>query len=72
MSQILTWTPIEIRKAGWHVLEKHLGLTGALQFFLQYEKGEGDYTELRRELFKGETVGSLISRMKKEGKIRGE
>jgi hypothetical protein len=72
MSQILTWTPIEIRKAGWDVLKKHLGLTGALQFFLQYEKGEGDYTELRRELFKGETVESLISRMKKEGKIRGE
>jgi hypothetical protein len=36
---------------------------------LQYEKGEGDYTKLRRELFKEETVESLLYGMKKEGKI---
>jgi hypothetical protein len=34
---------------------------------LQYEKGEGDYTKLRRELFKDETVESLIDKMRKEG-----
>jgi hypothetical protein len=70
MSQILNLTPIEIREAGWEVLKTHLGLVGALKFLLQYEKGEGNYTELRRELFKEDTVESLIDRMKKEGRIR--
>ena len=50
-------------------LKNQLGLVGALRFLLQYEKGERDYTKLRRELFKDETVESLIDRMRKEGKI---
>jgi len=50
-------------------LKKQLGLVGALRFILQYEKGEGDYTKLRKELFKNETVESLIGKMKKEGKV---
>ncbi len=70
MRQILSMTPIEIQKAGWEALKKQLGLVGALRFLLLYEKGEGDYTKLKRELFKEETVESLIDRMKKEGKIK--
>jgi len=69
MSEILDLTPIEIQKAGWEALKKQLGLVGALRFLLQYERGEGNYTELRKELFKDETVESIINRMKKEGKI---
>ena len=69
MSQVMNMTPIEIQKAGWEALKKELGLVGALRFLLQYEKGEGDYTELRRELFKDETVESLLDKMEKEGKI---
>ncbi len=69
MSQIMDLTPVEIQKGGWGALKKQLGLVGALRFLLQYEKGEGDYTELRRELFKNETVESLINKMRKEGKI---
>lgn len=67
--QISNMTPMEIQKAGWEALKKQLGLVGALRFLLQYEKGEGDYTKLRKELFKDETVESLIDKMKKEGKI---
>ena len=52
MSQITNLTPVEIQKAGWKALKKQLGLVGALRFILQYEKGEGDYTKLRRKLFK--------------------
>ena len=70
MRQILSMTPIEIQKAGWEALKKQLGLVGALRFLLLYEKGEGDYTKLKRELFKDETVESLINRMKKEGKVK--
>lgn len=69
MRQVLNLTPIEIQKAGWEALKKELGLIGALRFLLQYEKGEGDYTKLRRELFKNETVESLIDKMKTEGKL---
>jgi len=69
MIQALDLTPIEIQKAGWEALKRQLGLVGALRFLLQYEKGEGDYTKLRREMFKDETVEDLIDRMKKEGKI---
>jgi len=69
MSPIMDLTPVELQKAGWEALKKQLGLVGAMKFLLQYEKGEGDYTKLRRELFKDETVESLIDRMRKEGKI---
>lgn len=69
MNQISNLTPIEIQKAGWEALKKQLGLVGALRFLLQYERGEGDYTKLRRKMFKGETVESLINKMRKERKI---
>jgi hypothetical protein len=69
MNQILNWTPIEIQKAGWEALKKQLGLAGALRFLLQYEKGEGDYTKLRRKFFKGKTVKSVINGMRKEKKM---
>ena len=69
MSQTLEMTPAELRKAGWNALKERLGIPEALRFLLQYEKGEGDYTELRRELYQGETVDSLVKRMKEEGRI---
>jgi hypothetical protein len=69
MSEITQLTPVEIQKAGWEALKKQLGIVGALRFLLQYEKGEGDYTKLRRRFFKNKTVKSLIQEMKKERKI---
>ncbi|MEK6682638.1 MAG: hypothetical protein AABY79_11815 [Nitrospirota bacterium] len=72
MSKTLELTPAEIRKAGWNALKARMGIAGALKFILQYEKGEGDYTKLRKELFKEETVDSLIEKMKKEGRIKAK
>ncbi|MBS3919559.1 MAG: hypothetical protein KG012_11820 [Deltaproteobacteria bacterium] len=69
MSEISNLTPIEIQRAGWNALRKQLGFVGALRFLLQYEKGEGDYTKLRRKMFKGETADTLIHKMRKERKI---
>ncbi len=69
MSELSNLTPIEIQKAGWNALRKQLGLVGALKFLLQYEKGEGDYTKLRRKIFRDETVEKLIHKMKKERRI---
>jgi hypothetical protein len=40
-------------------LKKELGLVGALRFLSQYEKGEGDYTNLRRKFYKGKRVKNL-------------
>ena len=71
MRKTLELTPVELRKAGWEALRKHLGIPEALKFLLQYEKGEGDYTKFRRELFKDKTVESLINRMKRERKKIG-
>ena len=62
-------TPAEIRKAGWEALRKKLGPASALRFMLDYERGEGNYTELRREIFKGKTVQDLVSEMKQEGYV---
>ncbi len=69
MSQILHRTPVEIQRAGWEALKRQLGVAGALKFLLQYERGEGDYTKLRRKFFKGKTVKSLMNEMRKAGKI---
>jgi hypothetical protein len=69
MSQILHRTPVEIQRAGWEALKKQLGVTGALKFLLQYEKGEGDYTKLRRKFYKDKTVKDLMNEMQKERKI---
>lgn len=69
MSQILHQTPVEIQRAGWEALKKQLGVAGALKFLLQYEKGEGDYTKLRRKCFKGKTVKGLMNEMRKEREV---
>lgn len=69
MGHVMEMTPMEIQRVGWNVLKKQLGVVGALRFILQYEKGESDYTEMRRELFKDETVETLIDKMRHEGRI---
>jgi hypothetical protein len=60
-------TPAEIRRAGWEVLTEKLGAASALKFILDYDRGEGNYTELRKKIFKGKTVKNIIQDMKKEG-----
>ncbi len=60
-------TQIEMRRAGWEALREKLGPDGALKFILDYDLGEGDYTELRKKQFKGKTVNDLIQDMKKGG-----
>lgn len=41
----------EIRHKGWKILVENLGISGATEFIIQYEKGYGDYTEMRKEIF---------------------
>jgi len=62
-------TPVEVRRAGWEALREKLGPASALKFILDYDRGEGNYTELRKKIFKGKTVKDIIQDMKKEGYV---
>ena len=62
-------TPAEVRRAGWEALTERLGPAGALKFILDYDRGEGNYTELRKKIFKGKAVNNIIQEMKKEGYV---
>ena len=62
-------TPAEVRRAGWGALTERLGPTSALKFILDYDRGKGNYTKLRKKIFKGKTVRNIIQDMKKEGFI---
>jgi len=59
-------TPAAVRRAGREALTEKLGPASALKFILDYDRGEGNYTELRQKIFKGKTVKSIIEDMKKE------
>ena len=54
-----------LREAGWNVLVKNIGLVNAARFILQYESGYGDYTKIRKEVFKNKTVNELCREMEK-------
>ncbi len=65
-------TPVEIRREGWEALVSKLGVAKSLRFLLEYEKGHGNYTELRKELFAGQTVDDILDGMAKEGEQHAE
>ena len=54
----------EIREKGWQALVKSLGYAGATKFILLCEKGRGDYTKDRRNIFKGTTIESILEEIK--------
>lgn len=59
-------TLAEVKTKGWNALVKELGYSGATKFILLYETGEGDYTRVRKELFKDITIEGIIEEIKKE------
>jgi len=60
-------TPAEIRRAGWEALKEKLGPASAMKFILDFDRGEGNYSELRKEIFGGKTVNAIIQDMKEKG-----
>lgn len=60
-------TPVEIRRAGWEALKEKLGPASAMKFMLDFDRGEGNYSELRKEIFEGKTVNAIIQDMKEKG-----
>ncbi len=57
-------SPPEIRKQGWNALKSQLGIAGGLKYLLEYSKGEGDYTKLRKEMFQGKKVKDIVADLK--------
>jgi len=58
-----------IRKLGWEILISQLGIARSLKFMLEYNRGEGDYTKARKDMFQKFKIKDLIEDMKKEGYI---
>jgi len=58
--------PTVIRKAGMDALVKELGVAGAISFLQQYDRGEGDYTKERTEIYKDMSVDDILSAIKNQ------
>jgi hypothetical protein len=71
MALSIDLTPAEIRREGWEALVSKLGVAKSLRFLLEYEKGHGNYTELRKELFAGRLTIYLRAWPKKESSRKG-
>jgi len=69
MNPKIDLSPPEIRRLGWQALKSQLGIARSLKFLLEYDKGEGDYTQLRKEIFQGKKVEDIIQDMRKEGHV---
>ena len=67
MDMKIDLSPPEIRIQGWNALKAQLGISASLRFIQEYSKGEGDYTELRKEMFRGKKVKDIIGDIQKEG-----
>ena len=50
MKPMIDLSPPEIRKRGWNALKSELGIAGSLKYLLEYNKGGGNYTDLRKEM----------------------
>jgi len=68
--QNIDLSPPEIRKIGWEVLRSQLGISRSLKFILEYSKGEGNYTQMRKLYFQDLTVKNILDDMRSKGFIR--
>jgi hypothetical protein len=65
---ILTLTNRQVREKGWRALVKELGLSGATRFLLEYEEGQGNYTEERRNIFAEKNVADIAKEIMRNRK----
>lgn len=59
-------TAIEITQEGFAALCDKLGMADAIRFIQLFDLGHGDYTSARAKLFAGETVDSLVARIRQQ------
>lgn len=60
----------EVRTKGYRALYDALGPLGMLQFLQQFDKGSGDYTKDRKELFKDKTLDGIAAGIKARKKTK--
>lgn len=54
----------ELTSRAKHALIQELGIIDAMRFLNQFRAGSGDYTVEREQLFKGESVKSILAGIK--------
>jgi len=59
----------EITNRAERVLIKEHGVADTLRFLGQFRSGSGDYTAEREQLFKGESVKTIIADIKTQPKL---
>jgi len=60
----------EIKEEGWAALVERLGVADATMFVMEHEKGYGDYTEERKNIFGQKTIEELVKDIKELKKKR--
>jgi hypothetical protein len=61
-------TLAEINADAVRVLCREIGIVNTLKFINQYTHGFGDYTEERKQMFKDETLDSLVEQINQQKK----
>lgn len=54
----------ELTNRAKHALVQELGVVDAMRFLSQFRAGSGDYTTEREQLFKDESVKSIVASIK--------
>ena len=62
----MTLSLSEIRRRGWKALVKELGYANAIRFLILYEKGEGDYLKVKREMCGKKKASEIYKDIKKK------
>jgi len=60
----MTLTQNEIKRKGFNVLQKNLGVSGFVKFIQQFDLGEGDYTKERKKSYKKKSVADIVKEIK--------
>jgi hypothetical protein len=56
-------TQEQVRLIGLEVLGRELGATGLIRFLQLYEQGSGNYTQMRADLLRDQTVAQITERI---------
>jgi hypothetical protein len=66
MSKSASLSAYQIRLEGWKALTERLGPAGAMRFMMQYDPGQGDYTNERQEIFADLDLEELLASVRRQ------
>jgi hypothetical protein len=66
MSRAAKLSAYEIRAESWRALTERLGVSGAIRFLMECDRGHGDHVEERRELFRDLLLDEVIARARQK------